>query len=106
MACDGRWKYIYSEMNGFEELYDLYGDKMRMHPLVRIPMRTCFMVYMVHLTNQMAMKAPVPNIQEILKQNPDIARQCQMQSAASSQKGEGQEPVEGLMNFSPVVSAW
>ena len=33
------------------------------------------MVYMVHLTNQMAMKAPVPNIQEILRQNPDIARQ-------------------------------
>lgn len=59
----------------FEELYELYGDKMRMHPLVRIPMRTCLMVYMVHLTNQMAMKAPVPNIQEILRQNPDIARQ-------------------------------
>ena len=64
----------------FEELYDLYGDQMRMHPLVRIPMRTCFMVYMVHLTNQMAMKAPVPNIQEILKQNPDIARQMAAQA--------------------------
>jgi hypothetical protein len=59
----------------FEELYELYGDKMRMHPLVRIPMRTCIMVYMVHLTNQMAMKSPVPNIQDILRQNPDIARQ-------------------------------
>lgn len=59
----------------FEELYELYGDKMRMHPLVRIPMRTCMMVYMVHLTNQMAMKAPVPNIQDILRQNPEIARQ-------------------------------
>jgi Family of unknown function (DUF5767) len=68
----------------FEELYDLYGDKMRMHPLVRIPMRTCFMVYMVHLTNQMAMKAPVPNIQEILRQNPDIARQ--MAATAMSQQ--------------------
>jgi hypothetical protein len=64
----------------FEELYDLYGDQMRMHPLVRIPLRTCFMVYMVHLTNQMAMKAPVPNIQEILKQNPDIARQMAAQA--------------------------
>jgi len=64
----------------FEELYDLYGDKMRMHPLVRIPMRTCFMVYMVHLTNQMAMKSPVPNIEEILKQNPDIARQMAAQA--------------------------
>jgi hypothetical protein len=64
----------------FEEVYDLYGENMRMHPLVRIPMRTCFMVYMVHLTNQMAMKAPVPNIQEILKNNPDIARQMAAQA--------------------------
>jgi len=64
----------------FEELYELYGDKMRMHPLVRIPMRTCFMVYMVHLTNQMAMKAPVPNIEEILRTNPDIARQMAAQA--------------------------
>jgi hypothetical protein len=104
----------------FEELYELYGDKMRMHPLVRIPMRTCMMVYMVHLTNQMAMKAPVPNIQEILKQNPDIARQM----AGEAMKAQTQQfkqqvqvptytpqpqppppqpqqsnPLSGLMNF-------
>lgn len=71
----------------FEELYELYGDKMRMHPLVRIPMRTCIMVYMVHLTNQMAMKAPVPNIQDILRQNPDIARQM----AAEAMKTQTQQ---------------
>jgi hypothetical protein len=59
----------------FEELYDLYGDKMKMHPLVRIPIRTCMMVYMVHLTNQMARKAPIPNIDEVMRSNPDIARQ-------------------------------
>ena len=59
----------------FEELYDLYGEKMKMHPLVRIPIRTCMMVYMVHLTNQMARKAPIPNIDEVLRTNPDIARQ-------------------------------
>jgi len=62
----------------FEELYDLYGDKLKMHPLVRIPIRTCMMVYMVHLTNQMAMKAPIPNMDQILKSNPDIARQLSM----------------------------
>lgn len=71
----------------FEELYELYGDKMRMHPLVRIPMRTCIMVYMVHLTNQMAMKAPIPNIQDILRQNPDIARQM----AAEAMKTQTQQ---------------
>jgi Family of unknown function (DUF5767) len=109
----------------FEELYELYGDKMRMHPLVRIPMRTCMMVYMVHLTNQMAMKAPVPNIQEILRTNPDIARQMaasamQQQTAQFKQqmpapprvpepvikksmppppKPEQENPLAGLMSF-------
>jgi hypothetical protein len=62
----------------FEELYDLYGDKLKMHPLVRIPIRTCMMVYMVHLTNQMAAKTPIPNMDQILKSNPDIARQLSM----------------------------
>ena len=102
----------------FEELYELYGDKMRMHPLVRIPMRTCFMVYMVHLTNQMAMKAPVPNIEEILRTNPDIARQMaaqamQTQTQQFRQMNQQQQqfipppppppqsnnPLSGLMSF-------
>jgi hypothetical protein len=26
MLCDGKWKYIYSEANRFEELYDLHAD--------------------------------------------------------------------------------
>ena len=42
---------------------------------------------MVHLTNQMAQKAPVPNIQDILKTNPDIARQ--LASAAMQQQSQG-----------------
>jgi hypothetical protein len=71
----------------FEELYDLYGDKLKMHPLVRIPIRICMMVYMVHLTNQMAMKSPIPNMQDILKTNPDIARQ--LATAAMQQQSQG-----------------
>jgi hypothetical protein len=94
----------------FEELYDLYGDKLKMHPLVRIPIRTCMMVYMVHLTNQMARKAPIPNIDEILKTNPDIARQLataamqqQSQSMKQQQQAQPQQqsfnPLAGLSSF-------
>ena len=97
----------------FEELYDLYGDKLKMHPLVRIPIRTCMMVYMVHLTNQMAQKSPIPNIDQILKTNPDIARQlatAAMQQQSQSVRGAGQvapavappppsNPLAGLSNF-------
>lgn len=93
----------------FEELYDLYGDKLKMHPLVRIPIRTCMMVYMVHLTNQMARKAPIPNIDEVMRNNPDIARQ--LASAAMQQQTQAMRqpsvmppppssnPLSGLANF-------
>lgn len=95
----------------FEELYDMYGDKLKMHPLVRIPIRTCMMVYMVHLTNQMARKAPVPNIDEVLRTNPDIARQ--LATAAMQQQTRDMRaaaapppppipsanPMAGLQNF-------
>lgn len=91
----------------FEELYDLYGDKLKMHPLVRIPIRTCMMVYMVHLTNQMVQKAPIPNIDQVLKSNPDIARQLataamQQQTAnmrVPQQNVGGNNPLNGLANF-------
>jgi hypothetical protein len=94
----------------FEELYDLYGENMKMHPLVRIPLRVCMMVYMVHLTNQMAQKAPVPNIQDIMRQNPDIARQlagAAMQNQAQQMRNtasvpppqQAANPLAGLMSF-------
>jgi len=91
----------------FEELYDLYGENMKMHPMVRIPMRTCMMIYMVHLTNQMARKAPIPNIDDIMRQNPDIARslaaaamQTQMRGTASvPPPPQAQNPLSGLMSF-------
>ena len=90
----------------FEELYDQYGDKLKMHPLVRIPIRTCMMVYMVHLTNQMAMKAPIPNMDQILKSNPDIARQLSM--AAMQQQTQGMKvqataPAPPPTNFNPLA---
>lgn len=90
----------------FEELYDLYGDKLKMHPLVRIPIRTCMMVYMVHLTNQMAAKAPIPNMDQILRSNPDIARQLSM--AAMQQQTQGMKappPPPAMPSYVPRAQA-
>jgi hypothetical protein len=94
----------------FEELYDLYGENLKMHPLVRIPLRVCMMVYMVHLTNQMTRKAPIPNIDEIMRQNPDIARSlaaAAMQNQSQQMRGSAvvpppqpqANPLAGLMSF-------
>lgn len=89
----------------FEELYDLYGDKLKMHPLVRIPIRTCMMVYMVHLTNQMAAKAPIPNMDQILRSNPDIARQLSMaamqQQTQSTRAAQAQAPLPAYAPRAP-----
>lgn len=97
----------------FEELYDLYGENMKMHPMVRIPLRTCMMVYMVHLTNQMTRKSSIPNIDDIMRQNPDIARQlagAAMANQAQQMRGSSaipqptaqpaaSNPLSGLMSF-------
>ena len=97
----------------FEELYELYGENMKMHPLVRIPMRVAMMTYMVHLTNQMTRKAPIPNIDEIMRQNPDIARQLasaamqnqtqqfrqSSQVPAPTAQASPNNPLSGIMNF-------
>ena len=94
----------------FEELYDQYGDNLKMHPLVKIPMRACMMVYMVHLTNQMTRKAPIPNIDDIMRQNPDIARSLaaaamqnqtqQMRTTANvPPPPQATNPLAGLMSF-------
>jgi hypothetical protein len=93
----------------FEELYELYGDKLRMHPLVRIPIRTCMMVYMVHLTNQMVQKSPIPNLDQVLKSNPEIARQLATAAMQTqTQRGTNvapppmaprENPMAGLSNF-------
>jgi hypothetical protein len=68
------------------------------------------MVYMVHLTNQMTRKAPIPNIDDIMRQNPDIARSL----AAAAMQNQTQQmrttvnvppppqatnPLSGLMSF-------
>jgi hypothetical protein len=89
----------------FEELYDLYGDKLKMHPLVRIPIRTCMMVYMVHLTNQMAMKAPIPNMEQILKSNPDIARQLSMAAMQQQTQGMKAAPPPVQATYAPAPSS-
>lgn len=83
----------------FEELYDLYGDKLKMHPMVRIPIRTCMMVYMVHLTNQMARKAPIPNIDEVMRSNPDIARQ--LAQAAMQQQTQNMRAAPQMPSYAP-----
>lgn len=92
------------ELEGdFEELYDLYGDKLKMHPLVRISMRTCMMVYMVNMTNKMADKSPIPNLSDILRSRPDIANEL-ARASMSQQTQQTARPIAPPPSSNPLAS--
>jgi len=70
----------------FEELYDKYKDRTKVAPEIRLLMTLGISASMCHLTNTF-FKSKMPGMDDILKQNPDLARQ--FASAAASQVGPG-----------------
>lgn len=58
----------------FEELHVKYGQKMHVAPEIKLLMMVGGSAMMFHLTNSM-FKAAIPNIQDVLKQNPGLTQQ-------------------------------
>lgn len=80
----------------FEELYDMYKDKAKMHPLVRLVGTLGVSGVMYHLTNTMAERSGVPGMGDLLNENPELQRQF---AAAMAAKMGG-----GLGNFMSAAS--
>jgi hypothetical protein len=57
----------------FEELYNKYKTKMQVAPEVKLIMMLGGSAMMFHLTNSM-FKAAVPNMNDVLKKNPDLVK--------------------------------
>lgn len=57
----------------FEELYNKYKTKMHVAPEVKLIMMLGGSAMMFHLTNSM-FKAAIPNMNDVLKQNPDLVK--------------------------------
>lgn len=70
----------------FEELYDKYKDKGKMSPEVRLIMAVGGSGFMCHVSNTF-FKSKMPSMDEVLRRNPDLARQ--MATAAAQQAGPG-----------------
>lgn len=71
----------------FEELYDKYKDKSKVAPEVRLIMSLGLSAAMCHVTNTM-FKSRMPGMDDILRNNPDLARQM-AQAAAAQAVGPG-----------------
>jgi hypothetical protein len=73
----------------FEELYDMYKDQAKMHPLLRLAGTLGVSATMYHLTNTMAERSGVPGMSDLLNENPELQRQF-AQAAAAKMGGLGQ----------------
>lgn len=90
VALDGWSESVHENVEDydeiFEELYDKYKDKSKVAPEVRLIMSLGLSAAMCHVTNTM-FKSKMPGMDDILRKNPDLARQ--MAQAAASQVGPG-----------------
>jgi len=82
----------------FEELYDMYKDQAKMHPLIRLVGTLGVSATMYHLTNTMAERTGIPGMADLLNENPELQRQF---AAAAAAKMGG-----GLGNFMNVASGF
>ena len=73
----------------FEELYDMYKDQAKMHPLLRLAGTLGVSATMYHLTNTMAERSGVPGMADLLNENPELQRQFAA-AAAAKMGGLGQ----------------
>lgn len=82
----------------FEELYDLYKDTAKMHPMIRLVGTLGVSATMYHLTNTMAERSGIPGMADLLHENPELQRQF-AQAAAAKMGG-------GLGNFMNAASGF
>lgn len=70
----------------FEELYDKYKDRGKMSPEMRLIMAVGGSGFMCHVSNSF-FRSKMPSMDDVLKNNPALARQ--MAAAAAAQAGPG-----------------
>lgn len=74
----------------FEELHDKYkGTGKKMAPELRLLMSLSGSAFMFHLTNSMFKKSPLPDVEQVLRANPDLMKQFQRASVNELGKNMG-----------------
>jgi hypothetical protein len=74
----------------FEDLYNKYKTKIDVAPEVKLIMMVGGSAMMFHLTNSM-FKAAVPNVSQVMNQNPELVRNM-MDAVQRSQQQQQQQP--------------
>ena len=85
----------------FEELYVKYKSKMAVAPEVKLVMMLGGSAMMFHLTNSM-FKAAMPNMNDVLKQNPDLLKNMMSAVQNTSTRQTPEDPSQRLSPVDPV----
>jgi hypothetical protein len=79
----------------FGELHEKYKSKAKMAPELKLVFQLAASGMMVHMTNTM-FKSSMPNMDDVMRQNPDLMQQ--FQSAAVNSMGKTNPGFSGFMN--------
>jgi hypothetical protein len=77
----------------FEELYHKYKTKMNVAPEVKLIMMLGGSAMMFHLTNSM-FKAAIPNMSDVMKQNPDLMKNMMDAVKNTTAPGSREDPTQ------------
>jgi hypothetical protein len=99
VKLDGWGEQVNENINDYDEifaeLHEKYKSKATMAPELKLLFQLGGSAMMVHMTNTM-FKSALPNMDDIMRQNPDLMRQ--FQSAAVDSMGTSNPGFSGFMN--------
>ena len=104
VKLDGWSESIYENLHEyddiFEELHEKYKSKMKVAPEIKLMMMVGGSAFMFHLTNTL-FKSKMPGLDQILQQNPELARNVQQAAMNTMRQNEAntgnQDPLFGMM---------
>jgi hypothetical protein len=104
VKLDGWSESIYENLHEyddiFEELHEKYKSKMKVAPELKLMMMVGGSAFMFHLTNTL-FKSKMPGLDQILQQNPELARNVQQAAMNTMRQNEtnsgNQDPLFGMM---------
>jgi len=104
VKLDGWSESIYENLHEyddvFEELHEKYKSKMKVAPEIKLLMMVGGSAFMFHLTNTL-FKSKMPGLDQILQQNPELARNVQQAAMNTMRQNEANsgnpDPLFGMM---------